>query len=347
MAAGDQLEIGAFQFQRYGAASQSLGFGAVGDLFGQAPDVAVEDALVGGVIVEGGFLGDGLQFLVPVDAAVVLAPGQVEQAVAHLAEAGGQVSAVPSQEVGDGSDAGLVERALRGGADAPEDPDGFGGEEGLGFGLADHGKSPGFVEVGGDLGEELVVGQADGAGQAKLILHPLGQAGQHHGGGVAVQTFGAGQVQKCLVQREGFDGGGQVFHHRADGPACLDIGGETGLHHDRLGAEFQGLEHRHGRADALDPGEVAAGRDHPPCAAADDDGLVADAWIVALFDGGIEGVAVHVGDGKPGQFRVRNDAGRPADGAAGTGFKLGEAVAAEGGHLGRVAWGDTGGEGCA
>ena len=39
-------------------------------------------------------------------------------------------------------------------------------------------------------------------------------------------------------------------------------------------------------------------------AAADDGGLIAQAWIVAFFHAGIEGVAIHVRDGKPVGFAL-------------------------------------------
>ena len=127
----------------------------------------------------------------------------------------------------------------------------------------------------------------------------FGQAGEHHGGGRAVQARGAGEVEERLVQREGLDGGGQIFHHGADlARDGFDVDRHAGLHDHGLGAELQGLEHRHGGADALDAGDVAAGGDDAARAAADDHGLVAQGGVVALFDAGIEGVAIHVGDGE-------------------------------------------------
>ena len=86
---------------------------------------------------------------------------------------------------------------------------------------------------------------------------------------------------------------------------------------DRLRAELQRLEHRHGRADAVDAGDVAGGRDDAAVAAADDDRLVAQAGVVALLDAGIEGVAVDMGDGEVGELGMGDQAGRSAGGAAG------------------------------
>ena len=68
-------------------------------------------------------------------------------------------------------------------------------------------------------------------------------------------------------------------------------------------------------------------------AAADDHGTVAQLRPVALFDGGIEGVAVEMGDGKIVKLPVPKDARRSA-GRAGLGISVrpAAAVAAEGLH---------------
>ena len=47
------------------------------------------------------------------------------------------------------------------GAYSPNHANGLVVQEGVGFGLADHGKAARFVEIGGHLGEELVMAQAD------------------------------------------------------------------------------------------------------------------------------------------------------------------------------------------
>ena len=334
VAAGDGMEIAAFEFQGHGAAGQLLGLGAVGDLFGEAPDVAVQQVGVGGVLVEGGFLADRLQLFIPHHPPGVLTPRQGIQPVAHLAEAGPQVLTGPAEEVGDGADACGFQCGLGGGADAPDDADGFGFQERLGLGPPDDREAAGFVEVGGDLGEVFVVGQAHRAGQAQLGFHVADQAGQHDGGGGAVEAGGAGQVEEGFVEGEGFDGGGEGLHQGADGAACFDVGGEVGFHDDGLGAELQGLEHRHRGADAVDSGEVAAGRDDAPGAAADDDGLIPQGGVIPLFNAGIKGVAVHVGDGEGFELGVGKQTGAAAGGAARAGLELGQAIAAEGGHDG-------------
>src|SRR6185369_6182631 len=82
--------------------------------------------------------------------------------------------------------------------------------------------------------------------------------------------------------------------------------------------------------DTLDPGDVAAGGDHPALAPADDHRLVPQLRPVTLLHRGVEGVAVHVGDGEAGELLVRHHARRGAVRAsAHRGLALPEAVAAE------------------
>lgn len=111
----------------------------------------------------------------------------------------------------------------------------------------------------------------------------------------------------------------------------------AGADHDGVGAEFEGLKHRHGRADAGDAGDVAAGRNHAPCAAADDDRAGGEGGVVAFFDARIKGVTVDVGDGKGEKLGVGKHAGATAGGAAGRGgLERGQTIAAKGGHGGSI-----------
>ena len=106
------------------------------------------------------------------------------------------------------------------------------------------------------------------------------------------------------------------------------------LHDHRVGAELQRLEHRHGRAHAADARDVAGGRDHAAPPAADDDRLALELGIVALLDGGIEGIAIHVRDGQRPELLVGDHTRRAACGAARTGIEGRQAVAAKGRHDG-------------
>ena len=67
------------------------------------------------------------------------------------------------------------------------------------------------------------------------------------------------------------------------------------------------LEHRHGRTHAVGPRHITGGEHDAALAAADDDRLIGKSRIVALFDRGIERVAVDMGDGEHIQLGVPNE----------------------------------------
>ena len=89
------------------------------------------------------------------------------------------------------------------------------GQKTDGVGPADHREAAGLVEVGGDLGEKLVVAEADRHGDADLVLDSPRKPRQHLGGARSVQRGGAGEVEKCLVDRQRFDQWRQRVHHGA------------------------------------------------------------------------------------------------------------------------------------
>jgi len=213
---------------------------------------------------------------------------------------------------------------------------GFEARKDIGLLATDDGEAARLVEIGGDLGEELVVGEADGNGDADFVLDALCEAAHADGGACVMQPLGAGEIEKGLVDGDGFDKRRQVAHQRADIARDACIFCHVGFHDDGFRAGGERLEHGHGGAHAADARDVAAGGDDAARAAADDEGLVAKLRIVALLDGGIEGVAIHVGDGKRVKLGMEEKA-RPAAGRATLrALRHGrEAVAAEalrGGH---------------
>ena len=135
-----------------------------------------------------------------------------------------------------------------------------------------------LVQVGGDLGEELVVAEADRDGDADARASiSQGQARPGCGPGCRVQPLGAGEIEEGLVDRQRLD-------QRRQSPAsAARTSRPTRLVFRHVGrittasGRRQRLEHRHGRAHAVDARDVAGGRDHAALAAADDDRLVAQA----------------------------------------------------------------------
>ena len=237
--------------------------------------MAVENIEVGGVFVERGLIGDRFDGSIPLDPTVIFAACEVPEPVAGAAEARMEVALVPPEEVAEGADPGAVQGGLCDRADAPDQADGFLAQE---FGrllLADDRKPARLVEIGGDLGEEFVVAEPDGAGDAKLVLHPFRQAGKHNRRRRVVEAGGAGEVHERLIEGERFDHRGQLFHHRADLFRDADIDVHAAPDDRGLGAEFQRLEHGHRGTDAFDPGDVAGGCDDAAPAAAHDQRFVA------------------------------------------------------------------------
>ena len=75
------------------------------------------------------------------------------------------------------------------------------------------------------------------------------------------------------------------------------VAGEVGRDEDGVWAEALGADGGHGGADAEGSGFIGGGADDGAVAApGDDDGFAAEGGIVALLDGGVEGVHVDVND---------------------------------------------------
>src|SRR4029077_8135836 len=72
--------------------------------------------------------------------------------------------------IGDIGDAVGGKSGLQRPADAPDEADRLWGQEIQHLALADHREAAGFVKVGGNLGQELVVAEAYGDGDADALL---------------------------------------------------------------------------------------------------------------------------------------------------------------------------------
>src|SRR5690606_1249320 len=126
--------------------------------------------------------------------------------------------ALPPGEIVEAADAGGLQRRLPGRPDAPDHPDRLARQESRRIAPPDYREAARLVEVGGDLGEELVVRQADRAREPQLSLHPIEEPREKYRRRRPVQTLGAGEVEERLVERQGFDDGGEFIHHRPDLP---------------------------------------------------------------------------------------------------------------------------------
>jgi hypothetical protein len=178
------------------------------------------------------------------------------------------------------------------------------------------GEAARLFQVGRDLGEELAVGEPDRDADADLGLDAPRELRQHERRRAAMQPLGSGEVEEGLVDRDRLDQGRQRLHHGAHLAADMDVFVHVGLDDHGFGAGLQRLEHRHGRAHAADPGDVAGrGHDAAP-AAADDDRPVAQFRPVALFHRRVEGVAVDMGQREGIELAVAREPGTAAGHAA-------------------------------
>ncbi len=153
-----------------------------------------------------------------------------------------------------------------------------------------------LAPVGGDLGEELVGGDAGGGGEVEFVADLLADgAGNAGGGGEAGLVFG--DVEVGFVEGERFDEIGVALEDLAGDARDGAVTGEVGRDEDCLRAETLGGDGGHGGANAEDAGFIGCGADDGAVAApGDDDRFAAQLWVVPLFDGGVEGVHVDVND---------------------------------------------------
>ena len=132
----------------------------------------------------------------------------------------------------------------------------------------------------------------------------------------AVQRSGAGQIEKRLVDRQRLDERGETQHLGPHRTPDFAVFRHLRADHHRVGAQRERPEHRHRRAHAVKPRDIAAGQNDASRAAADDDRLLGEFRPVALFHRRVKGVAIEVRNREVGQLVMRDEARRAAFGAA-------------------------------
>ncbi len=125
------------------------------------------------VVEKGRFGRNALRRLVRMHLAVVDAAREAVEPLAHRAIAAHQVGLLHGLELADGADAVRLQRRVERLADAPDGGDRPGRQEFQRLFLPDHRKAAGLLEVGGNLGEEFAIGEADRNADTDLVLHPL------------------------------------------------------------------------------------------------------------------------------------------------------------------------------
>jgi hypothetical protein len=153
-----------------------------------------------------------------------------------------------------------------------------------------------LAELADDLRQQAVLGDADRAGEAEVLVD-LGRDPPHR----RLRGEQAAEVEVGLVEADHLDRlgvGPQDLHHLAGG---LAVGGEVGAEVDRVGQPPPRHSRRH---RGVDPGQLArlvagGGHDGPRPRATDDDRLPLQLRPPPQLDRRIEGVHVEMGD-RPG-----------------------------------------------
>ena len=155
----------------------------------------------------------------------------------------------------------------------------------------------GFVEVRGDLGDELVAGDTDGSRQLRRISD-VGTDAARDADGITEQADAGRDVEKGLVE-------GEALHFGRDAPKYFEdllrdiaVVVQTGVYANRVGATLQRFAHWHCRAHAKLARLVACGRNDTTLPLTTDEyGLSRKLGVIALLDRGIERVHIDVQDG--------------------------------------------------
>ena len=150
--------------------------------------------------------------------------------------------------------------------------------------------------VGGNLCKELVVGDTGGSGEACAVVDLLlDLTGDKRGGTVALVVDG--DIEKRLVERERLHLVGileEDLHDLAgDGAIVLKAGHDE----DQVGTLAQCRDGGHGGMNAILPCLIAGSSHHAPFASvAHGDWFATIIGIVALLDGGVKRIHIHMDD---------------------------------------------------
>jgi hypothetical protein len=164
----------------------------------------------------------------------------------------------------------------------------------------------------------LPMAEADRDRNPDIAFDGLGETGKDACRRRVMQPVRSAQIKKGLVDRQRLNGGREIAHHGAELPADNGVFFHVRANDDCVRAGFQSLEHRHGGMHAECAGDVAGSRHHAAAPATDDHGLFGKARIIALFDGGVERIAIDVRDCEIGQFGMCQQAWTATVGAAST-----------------------------
>src|SRR5690625_4984662 len=206
---------------------------------------------------KGGVLGEGATHPATRNLPVVNPYSTLQKAVVLVAKQSRQNIPAPLTQLSDGKHASQVQPAGRSGTNAPQLTDGQGINKTLHLICRDMNQTVGLVVVGGNLGQQLVVGQAHGCRQAGLrgdLALEL-QPGLKNPDGIG--TGQPGDIDKSLIQAQSFNAVADL------GEKCeyllrhLAVALKAGLDEHARRAQSAGPGRRHGRMHSILPRFVA------------------------------------------------------------------------------------------
>ena len=327
--------VGALELERDGPAGQILGLQPGGDGLGEVPEDRSQGVEVGEILGEGGLVRDRLRPRGRATRAVVLAAGEPPQPVAERAEPRGSA---PCGRARAGRRWCEGRRRRAPSAVAGPTPQisaiGFGPRKSRVSARPITAKPRGLSRSEAILARNLLwLSPTETVRPRSRSISAWSRAIRSAGGAPCSRSVPV-RSRKASSSDSGSTSGVSASIRSRISAADRDVMRHPRADHHRLRAERERLEHRHRRAHALDPGDVAGGGDHAAPAAADDHRPVAQARVVALLDRGVEGVAVEMRDRRGGQLGdgpacAAN--GRPGQRPAPC--EGGQAVAAKGGGV--------------
>ena len=299
----------------------------------------LERSKIGNVAVERSLSRDALGFAVGLDGTFVEPARKAKEPRAFRSVPACQFALAGALEVADGPQSVARETLLRHLADPENQTDRFRGKKGSRLSGAQDCESARFVEVGRDLGQKLVAGEADRDGDGELLLHLGGKSRQRFGGAGSMHAGDSRQIHESFVDRDRFDQGRELEHERPY--LARDTGIFLHVRPDDAGmwAQAVRLEHGHRRSHAKRACHVTGSEHDTAGAAADDYGLVRERWVIAFLDRGIERIAVDMGHAQRidlGMAQQSRGAARAA--AADLIRHVMAAIAAEARHVTRCRW---------
>ena len=193
-------------------------------------------------------------------------------------------------------DAESAEFASRDFADAPElfDVERF--DEIEGFVGVDDAETIGLAIVRSDFGEEFVVRYTSRGNEVELGADALFDFAGNVDGEFDARLV-VGDVEKRLVERDGFDKVGVGVEDFVDLGRDLFVDLHATRHEDEVGAELFGFDRRHSRTDTEAARLVASSRHNTThIAVTYGDGFALKFGVVALLYRGIKGIHVDMYD---------------------------------------------------